>query len=150
MTSDPKDDLAKNTMRASRRGRGGFLLFSVAVGATAMGAYYVANSSSDSFGGAVRQRLCEKLECCSPKECGKWDHEWDKKTLEKFINIENKNDLERKSEKYHPTYRHLILVRHGQYHDDMKNDSERTLTEIGRKQAVWCCLTVLVLIHTFY
>lgn len=32
-------------------------------------------------------------------------------------------------------FRHYFLIRHGQYHVSGKNDKERFLTELGRKQA---------------
>lgn len=32
--------------------------------------------------------------------------------------------------------RHLIFIRHGQYHTEFKDDEMRTLTELGREQAV--------------
>ena len=80
---------------------------------------------------------------CSP--CGKWDKNWDHrdpKSLVKPLKDESKPDaqnlyneaLEAKKPKAN---RHLILIRHGQYNIDGLTDSNRYLTELGRKQAVF-------------
>ncbi|XP_058445961.1 serine/threonine-protein phosphatase Pgam5, mitochondrial isoform X1 [Malaya genurostris] len=76
-------------------------------------------------------------------ECGKWDHNWDHRDPASLIkpvddsadpSLQNRYNekLEKKRSK---VTRHLILVRHGQYNMDGRTDSERYLTEKGRKQA---------------
>ncbi|EZA54202.1 hypothetical protein DMN91_001386 [Ooceraea biroi] len=72
----------------------------------------------------------------------KWDHNWDRrdpKSLVKPMEIRDENDQNKYNEKFEAkrarAVRHLLLVRHGQYHTDRKTDAEKVLTELGRKQA---------------
>lgn len=72
----------------------------------------------------------------------KWDHNWDRrdpKSLVKPIQINSENDENKYNEKYETkkakAVRHILLIRHGQYHMDGKTDAEKVLTELGRKQA---------------
>ncbi|KAG7204674.1 hypothetical protein KM043_005089 [Ampulex compressa] len=72
----------------------------------------------------------------------KWDHNWDRrnpKSLVKPMQINNESDENKYNDQFAAkratSIRHLILIRHGQYHMEGKNDSERMLTELGRKQA---------------
>ena len=45
---------------------------------------------------------------------------------------EEQNRINEKREKMKPTAsRHLILIRHGQYHDLEKHDKDRKLTDLG-------------------
>lgn len=72
----------------------------------------------------------------------KWDHNWDRrdpKSLVKPMKISDENDENKYNEKFEAkrakAVRHILLIRHGQYHTDGKTDSERVLTELGKKQA---------------
>ncbi|KAL0114986.1 hypothetical protein PUN28_010508 [Cardiocondyla obscurior] len=72
----------------------------------------------------------------------KWDHNWDRrdpKSLVKPMKITDENDENKYNEKFEAkkakAVRHILLIRHGQYHTDGKTDVERVLTELGRKQA---------------
>ena len=49
---------------------------------------------------------------------------------------ENRNNRLKLGERpSHLVVRHIFLIRHGQYHDREKNDSQRSLTDLGKKQA---------------
>ncbi|XP_060077026.1 serine/threonine-protein phosphatase PGAM5, mitochondrial-like [Ylistrum balloti] len=75
----------------------------------------------------------------------KWDHNWDKcepaslvKPSKNQNSSEEKDakDAENELKKHTATAtRHLLLIRHGQYNTDGEEDSQRYLTELGRKQA---------------
>ncbi|XP_012216059.1 serine/threonine-protein phosphatase Pgam5, mitochondrial isoform X2 [Linepithema humile] len=72
----------------------------------------------------------------------KWDHNWDRrdpKSLVKPMQIKDECDENKYNEKFEANKakaaRHIILIRHGQYHTSGKTDLERMLTELGRKQA---------------
>ncbi|XP_014598123.1 PREDICTED: serine/threonine-protein phosphatase Pgam5, mitochondrial-like isoform X2 [Polistes canadensis] len=72
----------------------------------------------------------------------KWDHNWDKrdpKSLVKPVKIINEVDENKYNEEFAAKrskhIRHLILIRHGQYNTAGKSDSEKVLTELGRRQA---------------
>ncbi|XP_015431946.1 PREDICTED: serine/threonine-protein phosphatase Pgam5, mitochondrial-like [Dufourea novaeangliae] len=72
----------------------------------------------------------------------KWDHNWDRRDPKSLvkpmkINTENDENIYNKelSLKKAKASRHIILIRHGQYNLSGKTDFERTLTELGRKQA---------------
>lgn len=72
----------------------------------------------------------------------KWDHNWDRrdpKSLVKPLKVKDENDENKYNEKFEAmkakAVRHVLLIRHGQYHTDGKTDAERVLTELGRKQA---------------
>uniref|UniRef100_A0A182Q424 Serine/threonine-protein phosphatase PGAM5, mitochondrial n=1 Tax=Anopheles farauti TaxID=69004 RepID=A0A182Q424_9DIPT len=78
-----------------------------------------------------------------PSACARWDWNWDHrdpkslvKPLKKVDDPESQNDYNKAVEmKKGRAIRHLILVRHGQYNMDGLTDSQRTLTELGRRQA---------------
>lgn len=53
----------------------------------------------------------------------KWDDNWDLRDPE-FLGLSE----------YPKATRHLILIRHGQYHLEHDDDADRKLTELGRKQ----------------
>jgi len=56
----------------------------------------------------------------------KWDQDWDKRQpMENDVNNNNNSTATR----------NIILIRHGQYNLDGKEDSERYLTDLGRRQA---------------
>ncbi|EFN85287.1 serine/threonine-protein phosphatase Pgam5, mitochondrial isoform X1 [Harpegnathos saltator] len=72
----------------------------------------------------------------------KWDHNWDRrdpKSLVKPMKINDENDENKYNEKFEAkrakAVRHILLIRHGQYHTDGKTDIERMLTDLGKKQA---------------
>lgn len=76
----------------------------------------------------------------------KWEHNWDRRDPESLVkplkNTSSEKDTknrENELEKQKPTAtRHLLLIRHGQYNLEGKEDSERYLTKLGRKQADYC------------
>lgn len=53
----------------------------------------------------------------------------------KPIQINSENDENKYNEKYETkkakAVRHILLIRHGQYHMDGKTDAEKVLTELG-------------------
>ena len=76
-----------------------------------------------------------------------WDYNWDGKmtsdtSLEAFrngqANSSNRNNNKKKNEKKKRTKksRHILLVRHGQYDERREEDIYRTLTPLGRRQAI--------------
>ncbi|CAK9804742.1 Serine/threonine-protein phosphatase Pgam5, mitochondrial [Anthophora plagiata] len=72
----------------------------------------------------------------------KWNHNWDRrdpKSLVKPMKINNDSDQntynKELASKTTKATRHIILIRHGQYHTEAKTDSEGTLTDLGQKQA---------------
>jgi len=73
----------------------------------------------------------------------KWDYNWDKRDLTSIIkpaknedDVLEQNRVNEEKEKFKPTaFRHLILIRHGQYEMTGKTDEDRKLTLLGRKQA---------------
>ncbi|CAK8682668.1 unnamed protein product [Clavelina lepadiformis] len=75
-----------------------------------------------------------------------WDFNWDKRDPVSLINPcelvrlqKNGNDAELEDliSSHTPTAtRHLIFIRHGQYHTEFKEDEKRTLTALGKKQAI--------------
>ncbi|XP_050070725.1 serine/threonine-protein phosphatase Pgam5, mitochondrial isoform X1 [Anopheles maculipalpis] len=104
---------------------------------SASGYWYVTNT--------IERRMVENSFTTNyePSPCAKWDWNWDHrdpkslvKPLKKVDDPESQNDYNKAVEmKRGRAIRHLILVRHGQYNLDGLNDSQRTLTELGRKQA---------------
>lgn len=60
----------------------------------------------------------------------------DPKSLVKPMRILNENDENVYNEKFDTKrakfVRHILLIRHGQYHKDGKTDKERVLTELGK------------------
>ncbi|XP_050677341.1 serine/threonine-protein phosphatase Pgam5, mitochondrial isoform X2 [Leptidea sinapis] len=74
----------------------------------------------------------------------KWDNNWDHREPESIVKPlksikakeEDQNHYNEEIEKSKSkAVRHLFLIRHGQYNIDGVTDQERTLTELGRKQA---------------
>ncbi|XP_043266707.1 serine/threonine-protein phosphatase PGAM5, mitochondrial [Venturia canescens] len=75
----------------------------------------------------------------------KWDSNWDRRDPKclvkpmKSSTVSNEVDENKLNEAYEAkkpkAVRHLILIRHGQYNLEGKTDAERTLTELGRRQA---------------
>ncbi|GFU41484.1 hypothetical protein NPIL_690381 [Nephila pilipes] len=71
----------------------------------------------------------------------KWDHNWDKhdySTLVKPGADEKDSSLqndEPKIKKVSTARRHILLIRHGEYQTSAKNDLDRHLTPLGKKQA---------------
>lgn len=60
----------------------------------------------------------------------------DPKSLVKPMKISDENDENKYNEKYEAkrakAVRHILLIRHGQYHTDGKTDIERMLTDLGK------------------
>ncbi|CAB3222106.1 unnamed protein product [Arctia plantaginis] len=73
----------------------------------------------------------------------RWDQNWDLRSPESLVNKNKYMNDESDDNKYNEklesvksrSVRHLILIRHGQYHMDKKGDKERILTPLGRLQA---------------
>ncbi|XP_074642677.1 serine/threonine-protein phosphatase PGAM5, mitochondrial-like isoform X2 [Tubulanus polymorphus] len=73
----------------------------------------------------------------------KWDFNWDRRNPEDLVKpVEDKNDeaqiaeRKKKIKELKPTaVRHLILIRHGQYH--MNGSDKGTLTSLGQEQAAF-------------
>lgn len=67
----------------------------------------------------------------------RWDSNWD--MCEKGTKRPKKRDdgsIDEESKELKPTaVRHLVFIRHGQYHEDAKNDDDKRLTDLGRQQA---------------
>lgn len=78
-----------------------------------------------------------------PSAHAKWDSNWDHRCPKSMIKRTRKdagddNLINEEIEKNKPTaVRNIILIRHGQYNTSGRNDQERILTELGRKQAAW-------------
>ncbi|XP_033219450.1 serine/threonine-protein phosphatase PGAM5, mitochondrial-like isoform X2 [Belonocnema kinseyi] len=71
-----------------------------------------------------------------------WDTNWDKRDPKSLVkprkprSPEDENEYNKKIEaKKSKAFRHLILIRHGQYNLEGNTDAERVLTKLGRKQA---------------
>ena len=64
----------------------------------------------------------------------RWDSNWD--MCEKGTKRPKKRDdgsIDEESKELKPTgVRHLVFIRHGQYHEDAKNDDDKRLTDLGR------------------
>jgi len=88
-------------------------------------------SSSELFEGQCLKRQLHVPKVPYPA----WDYNWDGRMTEKtsFERLSTEQGL-RESRKG-GTVRHLILIRHGQYDESHKDDSLRTLTPLGRRQA---------------
>ncbi|KAL7543002.1 hypothetical protein ACHAXR_012888, partial [Thalassiosira sp. AJA248-18] len=63
-----------------------------------------------------------------------WDNDWDGRRPPPIPPQEDDDGEERYIRKNGVT-RHVILIRHGQYHETFKEDSKRLLTPLGKKQA---------------
>lgn len=77
-----------------------------------------------------------------PSPHGKWDTNWDRRepfaliNPKKIENVLDENEYNEKLEAVTPkAFRHIILIRHGQYNLGGSTDEERILTDKGRKQA---------------
>ena len=72
-----------------------------------------------------------------------WDRNWDQRDPFHLVNPAKLKNLEDESLKQvlsevTPTAtRQLIFIRHGQYHNEAKDDKLRTLTKLGQEQAVY-------------
>lgn len=68
----------------------------------------------------------------------------DPKSLVKPMRILDENDENVYNEKFETKrakfVRHILLIRHGQYHKDGKTDKERILTDLGKIQQAHICL----------
>lgn len=72
------------------------------------------------------------------------------------MKVNDENDENKYNEKFEAkkakVVRHILLIRHGQYHTDGKTDVERVLTELGRM--IFCISSVKVVygcpIRCFY
>lgn len=72
-----------------------------------------------------------------------WDFNWDHRAATSFVKPLPQNATEDKENVYNKKLekhkskatRHIILIRHGQYHLNGATDKERYLTELGRQQA---------------
>jgi len=74
-----------------------------------------------------------------------WDNDWDQRRpppIEKVESEEGEDGNKQMTEAQRERYirkkgitRHIILIRHGQYQENFKEDSKRLLTPLGRKQA---------------
>ncbi|KAL3857177.1 hypothetical protein ACJMK2_011870 [Sinanodonta woodiana] len=73
----------------------------------------------------------------------KWDNNWDRrdpeflvKPLNESATDDEKEEREKNKAKVTPTStRHILMIRHGQYYDNAKEDEARILTLLGRDQA---------------
>ncbi len=63
-----------------------------------------------------------------------WDNNWDGRLSQSSGDKDEDQRRMRRLRKEGVT-RHIILIRHGQYDEAPKEDSQRLLTELGRKQA---------------
>ncbi|KAG7303345.1 hypothetical protein JYU34_011834 [Plutella xylostella] len=111
----------------------------VSLGAVGGGlAYYQLNTSRNDKKFAVQNSWTTNY---TPSV--KWDKNWDHREPESIVrpkrdaSPEEENRFNEQVEKAvkPKAVRHLILIRHGQYNLDGATDQERTLTELGRKQA---------------
>jgi len=89
------------------------------------------NSNSDD--GEIWQGQVLKRQLYTPKyPYPLWDYDWDgRMTPETTLEAQRESE----EEPIVGTTRHLILIRHGQYHEHPKSDQEKTLTPLGRMQA---------------
>jgi serine/threonine-protein phosphatase PGAM5 len=79
--------------------------------------------------------LFPKRQLWQPKvEYPLWDPNWDARVAPSTGSPEEDQKRMRHIRKTGVT-RHIILVRHGQYHETEKEDHKRVLTELGRQQA---------------
>jgi len=73
----------------------------------------------------------------------KWDQNWDMREPSSLLKPLKKNATPEETEEYNKAVekmkpkatRFIVMVRHGQYNLEGKEDSQRYLTELGRKQA---------------
>ncbi|XP_022337675.1 serine/threonine-protein phosphatase PGAM5, mitochondrial-like isoform X2 [Crassostrea virginica] len=76
----------------------------------------------------------------------KWNHNWDRRDPESLVKPikgdptekESKDRANKLDKQKSTATRHLLLIRHGQYNLEGKEDSDRYLTKLGRKQADYC------------
>lgn len=81
----------------------------------------------------------------------------DPKSLVKPMKINDENDENKYNEKFEAkkakAVRHILLIRHGQYHTDGITDNDRTLTELGKYDIANFCIVKDVLrkhVNIFY
>jgi len=76
----------------------------------------------------------------------KWDYNWDQRDPSNLISpskLEKLSDdsdqsLQQLLKEFTPyATRHLIFIRHGQYNNKYKEDEKRTLTQLGKEQAIF-------------
>ncbi|XP_053135693.1 serine/threonine-protein phosphatase PGAM5, mitochondrial isoform X2 [Hemicordylus capensis] len=78
--------------------------------------------------------------------CGYWDSNWDRREPQALMNLKKKKkkkneetgeeeDLASAVHYKAKATRHIFLIRHSQYNMDGQDDSDRTLTHLGREQA---------------
>jgi len=94
----------------------------VAVFATVLEQFYGDDKKTSKLSNQLKAESVERDGVKWPK----WDHNWDKRQP-KEDDVNNNNNS--------TTTRNIILIRHGQYNLDGKDDSERYLTDLGRRQA---------------
>ncbi|XP_019879407.1 serine/threonine-protein phosphatase Pgam5, mitochondrial-like isoform X2 [Aethina tumida] len=79
-----------------------------------------------------------------PNLNAKWDDNWDHREPQNLVKLSHRhkvseigdNNNNELLEKVTPkAYRHIILIRHGQYNLDGRTDEDRVLTKLGRLQA---------------
>jgi len=116
------------------------------------------NSKADEFRAVINPLLkqsasCESLVDARPESnCGetvepasptdpclkKWDADWDKrdvKTTQKMDQLTLGEGANPEKPLKPTATRHVLLVRHGQYNMEAKDDLDRHLTEVGKQQA---------------
>ncbi|KAJ8931339.1 hypothetical protein NQ314_015748 [Rhamnusium bicolor] len=78
----------------------------------------------------------------APSPYAKWDENWDHRSpkhmriAREILNEKEENQINEERESLKPkAYRHLILIRHGQYNLQGQTDEQRILTKLGRLQA---------------
>jgi len=73
----------------------------------------------------------------------KWDYNWDKRAPSSLVKPISRDASQEKVEEFNEAMKNakskavrtIIMVRHGQYNLDGRDDTERYLTELGREQA---------------
>lgn len=92
----------------------------VAVFATVLEQFYGEDKKTAKFNNQLKAESVERV------KWPKWDQNWDKRQP-RVGDVENNNTSK--------VTRNIILIRHGQYNLDGKDDSERYLTTLGKQQA---------------
>jgi serine/threonine-protein phosphatase PGAM5 len=96
------------------------------------------SSSSSSSEEELFENQCLKRQMHVPKvPYPAWDYNWDGRETEATSLEGHRRGLQKNvvgSNKYKT--RHIILIRHGQYDESPKDDDRRTLTPLGRLQAL--------------
>jgi len=85
--------------------------------------------------GPMFHNLFPQRQLWNPKlEYPLWDEDWDGRKMKGTGDEAKDLDMKRSIRKKGVT-RHIILIRHGQYDEQHKEDEKRILTPLGRKQA---------------